>query len=495
MKTQDPQPSTPLESSQTEETKESEKQQNLLAKSSKRFTPIRLIGVIVLLLLVGGVGLRAFSLLTKNPEEQETTAQPNKLPVKVVAVKSEPIQAWVFGDGFVDAITKKHLTFQTEGTINFIKQIDGRDLREGDRVRKGELLARVDQRKSNAEVTVAVTAQTEAKNQVLTAIANRRKAEESLAQAQTDLQKAKTDVNFAQADLKRYQGLAEDGVIQKREVDVRQTEYDNALAAVTAAEAGIRAAKAELESAKTQVETAEAGVNSANAQLTQSLVNREDTEIVAPFNGLVSRLNIRKGDYWTPQIVNASAEYETIVERLPIIIIDPNQFEINIDLPAFQGNQVQPGQRVLILPDVIEENGTSKLDNKDLLELAQDKGAQGTVFSVSPSISPGERSVHITIRVSEGNEKLSDGERVAAWVAVEEKNNATVAPFNAFVYRDQKPHVFVVNKENIVQQREIKEGIQGLTRQEIIEGVQPGDLLVTEGLNRLVDGAAVEIVD
>ncbi len=121
--------------------------------------------------------------------------------------------------------------------------------------------------------------------------------------------------------------------------------------------------------------------------------------------------------------------------------------------------------------------------------------AKGTVFSVSPSVSPGERSVRVTIRIDEGGTNLQDGEQVSAWIATVEKNRAIVAPFNTFIFRDRQPYVFVVNEDKgIVEQRAIKQGIEGLAKREIIEGVEAGEKLVTEGKNRLVNGAPLEII-
>ena len=51
-----------------------------------------------------------------------------------------------------------------------------------------------------------------------------------------------------------------------------------------------------------------------------------------------------------------------------------------------------------------------------------------------------------------------------------------------------------VEAEGIVEQRAIKQGIKGLAKREIIEGVEPGEKLATEGKNRLVNGAPVEII-
>ncbi|NEO31890.1 MAG: HlyD family efflux transporter periplasmic adaptor subunit [Symploca sp. SIO3C6] len=445
-------------------------------------------------LFVGVVTLwRSVSSSQQSSEEVTNNIEQARLTVKTVPVNLEPIQAWVYGDGDVNAVTKKHLTFQAEGTINYIKKVKGRDLREGDLVNKGELLARVDRRKQDADITVAAAGQIEAKNQVVNAVADLKQAEESLSQAQADLQKAKTDEAFSKTDLIRYQSLAEQGAIQRREVDVRETDYKNAQAAVSVAEAMVRSAQAQVASAQTQVETAEAGVQSANARLTQSNVDSEDTELVAPFNGVISRLNIREGEYWTPQLINAGGDFEEIFKRIPIIVIDPNRFEVNVELPAFQGEEVKTGQRAFIILDRDRSKANSgSITGEDLMKLAS---AKGKVFSVSPSVSPGERSISVTIRVDEGFTNLQDGEQVSAWIATEEKDNATVAPFKAFVFRDRQPYIFVVNEEEgIVEQRAIKLGIEGLGKREIIEGVQPKEKLVTDGKNRLVNGAPVEII-
>ena len=444
--------------------------------------------------LVGGVMLwRLLASSQKSLEKVTTNIEQSRLTVRTVPVNLEPIQAWTYADGTVSAVIKKHLTFQAEGTIDYIKKVDGRDLREGDRVKKGELLAKVDRRKYDADIDVAAAEQIEAKNQVLNAVANLRQAEESLAQAQADLQKAKTNEAFAQVDLKRYQELATEGGIAQREVDVKEIDYKNAQTAEIAAEAAVRSAQAQVTAAQTEVETAEAGVQSANAKLTQSNIESEDTELIAPFDGVISRLNIREGEYWSPQIVNVTGDYQGIIERLPIIIIKPDQFEVQVKLPAFQGEDIRPGQRAFIILDRDRSKSHSgTITGQDLMKLAS---AQGTVFSVGPSVSPGERSVRVTIRINQGVANLQDGEQVSAWIAVEEKEQALVAPFKAFVFRDRQPYVFVVNEAaGVVEQRAIKQGIEGLAKREILEGVKPGEKLVTEGNNRLVNGAPVEII-
>jgi len=79
---------------------------------------------------------------------------------------------------------------------------------------------------------------------------------------------------------------------------------------------------------------------------------------------------------------------------------------------------------------------------------------------------------------------------VSAWIATQEKANATVAPFNAFVSRDRQLFVFVVDEtEGTVEQRAVQEGIEGLAKREILKGVKIGEKLVTDGKTQLVNGA------
>ena len=190
--------------------------------------------------------------------------------------------------------------------------------------------------------------------------------------------------------------------------------------------------------------------------------------------------------------MQAGSSYETIIERIPVVIIDPRSFEVEIELPVFQGEQVRPGQRAYIMGDAERSNNNQKtMTNEDLRQQAK---ASGRVFSVSPSVSPGARSVSVIIRIDRGNANVVNNERVGVWIAVAEKNDAVVVPWNTLVYRDRVPYLFVV-KDGKAEQREVQPGIVGLTLQEIQNNLQPGDLVVTDGKENLVDGAPVDAIN
>ncbi|TVP64062.1 MAG: efflux RND transporter periplasmic adaptor subunit [Nodularia sp. (in: Bacteria)] len=450
-----------------------------------------------------------YQILPKDTQEVETAVtEIARLPVRASKVEIQPLQQFVFGNGRASAVQGKHLTFETTGTITYIKTIDGRRLREGDRVRQGELLARVDDRRLQADLTQSQARTTEAETQRVAAQASIFQAEANVEQAKADvvkataeLQAAKDTRSLAASEFKRREELFAAGAISESDVDVYQNRVQDADARVQAAEAQLNAsqsrvksAQGQLASTQAQLTASQASIQSATASQNRSQVSLEDSVIRAPFDGIIAHMNIREGDYWTPQRVRITGDYQSVVETVPMIIIDPSEYEVSARLPAFDGSLVATGQAAYVVSDQdMSAASTRGMTQADLFRLAR---ARGRVFSVSPSITPGERAIAVSVRLTEGINNIRDGERVSVWIVVEENPNALAVPPNAIVYREQKPHVFVIDTvENVVHERPITEGIRGISLQEIKAGVKEGELVVTEGTNRLVNGTPIEIID
>lgn len=481
--------------------KKSPQSSQLKTKLKKAWWLIPLVGLV---LAIGGVSVMR---LSPKDEEAATTTQTSPLPVRVTPAQLELIRAWVSSEGNVRATRFKHLTFDIDGDVTYIANREGgRQLREGDRVQKGELLARIDDRELEAQVSQAQAAVAEAKKQKSVATANLAQAQAQVAQARSQVQqaqaqlaKARSNRDLAQSQLERYRLLYNQGVVSASEFDTRQNTLQDAQAQiqavqaqVNATQAQVNAAQAQVQAAREKVEAAETGITTARAQLTQANVDLEGTRLYAPFDGVVAYLNIRENEYYTPQLVftQLAGEYQGILERVPIVVIDPNQFEVIADFPASSGQRIRPGKPAYI---VSELDRSGERSNQTLIENAR---AKGEVFAVNPAVSPGGRSIQVTIRITDTTTNLQHGEQVSAWIAVEEEENTVVAPLDAFVYRDQQPYVFVVNpEEGVVDQRQIVPGITGIQGREIESGVSAGELLVTEGQNRLVDGTPVEIIE
>jgi len=397
-------------------------------------------------------------------DEPPVVARAKAQPVEVVTARRAPIQAWLFAEGTARSVQREYLTFEMAGRVTFV----GPE-KPGERVKKGQVLAQLDKRKYQAEVETALAALEEARTNTTAANATVRQSE--------------TQYEVARRDLQRIEQLVANQA-------ATQTELDQARARLAEAEAAVEAAQA-------RALAVQASIAAAEARLRQAQVTLEETEIVSPIDGVVAYLNVEEGWYFTPNIVRTTSEAEALV-TVPMVVIDPSQYEIRVAIPSFDAGRVEVGQPVIILPGGSSESEVLLAIQDDELDSPEPARwtARGEVYSVNPAVNPGGRSIEIEIRTTDGAEQLRDGMFVACWIATEQKSDALIAPFDALLYEENQPYVFVVDQEaNAVHRQPVQLGIRGLRSQEIVAGVEPNALLVTHGRYRLVDGAPVRVLE
>ena len=468
--------------SSTAQTAESMTMHRSLPGFQKPRRPLWPVLTVTMLMVASFVGWRIYNRLTAVPgsELTETTIAQARLPVRVIPASTSSIQGWVFDEGTVWPVQRRILNFQAGGDITYVTKIDGIDLREGDWVSQGQLLATIDDRRQMSSIETA-----EADIQV--SINQRDQSEASLLQAQANLAKAESDLTLAQTELHRYQTLFEQGAISESDRDLYRNQVDQA-------EAALKTAQQDIHSAEDSVRSAEATIASSRARLNEVDVDLEDTQLVSPIDGIVAYINIREGEYWDTQYLDRSSA-QSAIETAPIVVMDPQTFEVELEVQANGAEQIRPGQRAyVVLEEVVSATQAAGATRQDLLEIAQQQGSAGSVFSVSPSQTPGGRGTEVTIRDFQQVRNLKVGGRAYVWMEVASQRDTVVLPLGALVSRDQAFYAFVVNEtDGTVQRRRVTQGIQGLSGVEILAGVEPGELVVVEGQNRLVEGTPVEI--
>jgi len=393
------------------------------------------------------------------------------IAVEIVPAQTKTLHALVYAQGTIRAVRREFLSFESDGKVSYLHKLDGRDLAAGDRVTgpagdndTGQLLASLDSRDSLAQLEIARSALDQANQQKIA--------------SQTERDRLLADLDLVTADLKRKQSLIKKQAIARSDFEKTQASVKQAKSALKAAEAGIR--------------TAESAVQAAKAQVAQAQLAMERTSIFAPIDGIVSFVNIKEGQLFSRQQINTSSE-SAALKSVPIVIIDPSEYEIILDIPSFQGTAVKPGQKAFIFTG--EQLSQAELSGVDDLNAA--KGTlQGRVFSVSPAINPGGRSIQVKVRVKpDGQQAIFDGMFVNTWLVVKEKQDAVALPYNTLLYDGSQVSVFVYNEQNdTVERREITQGIRGLSDVEIVEGLSAGEKVVGKGRNRLTNGSSVEVV-
>ncbi len=175
-------------------------------------------------------------------------------------------------------------------------------VKEGDHVTKGQVLAHIDNRDIVAQANQAraninaLNAQT-AQAITVTALQDQT-AKAALHTAQAQLEKAKSDLALAESDYNRFNELVTSGAVSQQLFDTYRTKYQVAQAAYTQAEASIAAARAGL--LQTTVNTANekamrSKVDQAQATLEQVEVSLDETEIRAPFAGIITTKYVEEG--------------------------------------------------------------------------------------------------------------------------------------------------------------------------------------------------------
>lgn len=221
------------------------------------------------------------------------------------------------------------------------------NVREGSLVKQGELIARVDA----ADVQAGLEA---SQAGVAQAQAVRQQAEATLAQAR--VQQAN-----AEDDLRRTEGLVAQGFVSPQAVDAARTRA--------------RAAQAATAAAQSAIGTAQAGIAQAQAQVRVQQVSRNNTEIRAPFDGVVLVKNANVGDLITP-FSNASGTSGAVVT-----MADLSTLEVEADVSESSVAKVRPDQPVEITLDALP-----------------DRRLRGSVARIVPTVDRAKATVMIKLR-------------------------------------------------------------------------------------------------
>lgn len=347
--------------------------------------------------------------------------------VNVVQVQSRALQGWVYSQGTARSRQREFLTFTQQGVVSFVDE----KLRVGSPVKAGQLIAHQAPERVQADLQAAKAA----------------------------LAEAEANLALAQVTQRRYETL-----IQQRS-----------------------ASQQELDEATVQVQRATAGRDNARAQLAQAQLGVKESRLVSPIHGVLARLNIEKGRYFMPSTVQTTTE-QSALRTVPAMVIDPNRFEIRVDLPAYDFRQIQTGARAVI-------GETPPVDGRNLDPEARSQSVSGRVHAVSPALDPETRTFEVIVHTEDSKRLLQDGEFVAVWIAEPALDAVLAVPLEALRHRNDQSFVFVANLQSgKVHERRVELGQQAGDYRAVLDGLNDGEWVVTDGRAALHDGQTVRIL-
>jgi multidrug efflux pump subunit AcrA (membrane-fusion protein) len=306
----------------------------------------------------------------------------------------------------------------------------------GDRVKKGQLIALIDER----EIQKAIEQQTAA----LSA------AQNTLSQIELiypeRINEAKANYEYAKINYEREQELLKNDYTTKDSVDKAKSQFE-------ATDANFKRLQGEY---KTQVKITKANIEDITAQLRQQQIRLTYTKIYAPIDGVVSDVTAQEG--------------ETIVTGLQVAnlvtVLDPTLLEMWIYVDETDIGRLKIKQQVEYYVDTFP-----------------DKLFHGSIEKIYPQPVIKDNIVYYLsiVKVSKDDAQFLKPEMTThVKIIFAEKDNLFTAPNAAIKFEKGKQIAYKVIGPNKVQKVEVQTGIRGEEKTEIISGVKEGDVLATK---------------
>ena len=244
-----------------------------------------------------------------------------------------------------------------------------------------------------------------------------------------------------------------------------------AVAQVTAAAESVKEQAAELNRVKilvqsgaipgSQLDTAKAKYEGARALLAKARESAGDYEVTAPWDGIVSKILVKDGDFVAP--------------RTPLVeMYDPNSLVIRLAVPEAQSTLVLKGMPVKVQMDAYPG-----------------KTFEGKISLVYPELDTRMRTrtaeVKLVVPVA-----LIPGMFARLQIGIETATDAVVVPGGAVLVLPNGEKVAFTLKDGKVQRRVVQTGLEAGGQVQIISGIQPSDTVVTAGNEKLKDGMEVK---
>ena len=366
---------------------------------------------------------------------------------EVEAVQTSPVEEIYEAAGTVRSKVASVLSSMITGQILAVH------VREGDRVRAGQLLMEIDNREAAAQLQKAQAGLREAR-EMLEEMGRNIRAAESAKMA------AEANKTLAISTFKRYKTLLERRSVSPQEFEEVQARHHATIAEADHAEEMHRALLAKKEQVLAKMEQAKTEVD--NAQLAVGYAR-----IASPIDGLVTAKQAEVGALATP--------------GLPLVTVeDDTQYHLEAVVEESQIGKIRYGATVQVSIDA--------LGPMEWL---------GRVVEIGPATDPPSRSSIVKLELPQkgdrarGRQILRSGLLGKALFSIGQRQALTV-PEKAVMVRGQLQEIYVLDSENIARLRLIRTGKPYGQRLEILAGLREGERVVVDGVEAVSDGTRVE---
>lgn len=410
---------------------------------------------IIGLAVVGVVGTAI--VITRNQVPSQSQEQIEAL---TVPVETRTVTIRIRASGVVQPVRSVNISPSTSDILEELY------VEQGDRVARGQVIARMKSDTAAAAVAQAEAQVAQAQARLAELLAGNRP--EDVAQSQARVERSQAQVREAESQLvlanervQRQQFLFDQGAIGEDDLDAAINTANTARAALEQQQANLREAEENfrLQASGSRIESIEAArgqVAEALAGLQSAQVNYEDTYIRAPFDGIITQKYATEGGFVAP---TTSASDVSSATSSAIVAIAQG-LEILAEVPEVDISQIQPGQRVEIIADAYP-----------------DQVFEGRVKLVAPEavVEQNVTSFQVRIELVSGIDQLRSQMNVDVEFLGDTVASALMVPTVAIVTQDGETSVLVPGDRNRIRFQRVTLGPAVGNETQILDGLVEGD--------------------
>jgi HlyD family secretion protein len=384
-------------------------------------------------------------------------------------------------------------------------------VKEGDVVKKGQLVAQIDETQSEADVAAQKAALSSSEADASASEAGYTAGNDNVTALQATLEHNKADLDRYEQDYKRAQQLLAQGLIAKQDFEQRKAAYDGQQAAVQEAASRIVQAKAQLAQLKAQLVGSQRKIAQNEATLNRVNDILKKHNVIAPIDGLVTYLPVRQGETVVPGVQNSAASTIMTIADMSIVTAEVKVDEsdiVNIKLG-------QPAEiSIDAIPNRTFTGRVSEIGNTAILR------STGLAASQSTTSSQEAKDFKVVVAMDIPPDEIRPGLSATTKITTATRRNALSIPIQALTTRtkgdlDTRPNkpvnpdpatvkanaeeltgVFVVTADRKAPFREVKTGISGSSDTEVLSGLTEGEEIVTgpyQVIRTIKNGAIVKV--
>jgi len=367
-------------------------------------------------------------------------------------------------------------------------------VKEGDHVRKDQVVARIEHIQAQADVTQYKAMVSSAEADSAAAEASVKSQDDAIATAVATVEKSKSELAKAKMLLDRADLLQQHQLIAKQDYDTRVADYRSAQAALREDEARLEQAKSQRVQNSAQLNSYQRRVAQQEAGLARIADVLAKFDAVSPIDGVVTNLPVREGETVVPGVQNSAASTIMTIADMSLITAEVKVDETDII-------NVQLGQTVAVKIDAIPDKSFAgkviEIGNTAILR------SSGLAASQSTTSSQEAKDFKVVVALTDPPSEIRPGLSCNAKITTATRHNVITIPIQALTVRtkgDLEPPktgvqaasvapndrslkeelqgVFVINKGH-AEFRKVETGITGATDIEVLSGLKDGDQIIT----------------